>query len=86
MSDLQYWCSLDATEVDLETDGLKGIAKTECFSAKTQDDIPDRVGEADVVAVWHTIWLDEPLLKRLKKARAIVRMGVGYDNVVSSFA
>lgn len=78
---LPYWCCLDATEIELEADGLKNIARTECFSAKTQDDIPDRVSEAEVVAVWHTIWLDEKLLKRLKKARAIVRMGVGYDNV-----
>jgi C-terminal binding protein len=73
--------SLDATEVTVEAAGLDGIATVECYSAKTQADIPDAVEEADVVAVWHTIWLDEALLKRFKKAKCIVRMGVGYDNV-----
>ena len=52
-----------------------------CYSAKTVADIPDDVAEAAVVGVWHTIWLDAALLSRLKSAKCIVRMGVGYDNV-----
>lgn len=36
---------------------------------------------ADVVAVWHTIEVDAALLRRLKRCRLVVRMGVGYDNV-----
>ena len=41
----------------------------------------DALGSADVVAVWHTITVDAPLLRRMRRCRAIVRMGVGYDNV-----
>ena len=81
MSSLPKFVSLDATEVTVEAAGLAGIASVECFSAKNQEDIPDLVEEAEVIAVWHTIWLDEPLLKRLKKCRLVIRMGVGYDNV-----
>jgi hypothetical protein len=72
--------SLDATEVELERTELAGVDVT-CYAAKTQADIPEDLSEADVVAVWHTIWLDRPLLSRCKKAKCIVRMGVGYDNV-----
>ena len=33
------------------------------------------------VGVWHSIFLDEALIRRFKSCRVIVRMGVGYDNV-----
>jgi C-terminal binding protein len=36
---------------------------------------------ADVVMVWHTIQVDAALIRRMPRARALVRVGVGYDNV-----
>ena len=36
---------------------------------------------ADAVMVWHTVDIDAALLKRMPRARALVRVGVGYDNV-----
>ena len=41
----------------------------------------DLLARADVVAVWHTIWLDDAMLRLFRKAKVVVRMGVGFDNV-----
>ena len=35
---------------------------------------------ADAVMVWHTLRIDAALLARMPRARALVRVGVGYDN------
>ena len=35
---------------------------------------------ADCVMVWHTVSVDAALLRRMPRARALVRVGVGYDN------
>eukprot|EP00756_Hemistasia_phaeocysticola_P061750 Hpha_TRINITY_DN5164_c0_g1::TRINITY_DN5164_c0_g1_i1::g.193105::m.193105/K04496/CTBP; C-terminal binding protein len=78
---LPLFVSLDASEVTLEEKELEGIARVRCYSAKTQQDIPDEIEEADVVAVWHTIWITPELLARMKRCKLIVRMGVGFDNV-----
>ena len=55
---------------------------TSAVTCRSVEDLSDAtLASADVVAVWHTIWLDEPLLSRMSRAKCIVRMGVGYDNV-----
>ena len=36
---------------------------------------------ADAVMVWHTVNVDAALARRMPRARALVRVGVGYDNV-----
>ena len=36
---------------------------------------------ADAVLVWHTLQVDAALLARMPRARVLVRVGVGYDNV-----
>ena len=36
---------------------------------------------ADVIIVWHTLTLNTELLSRMSRARIIVRVGVGYDNI-----
>ena len=36
---------------------------------------------ADAVMVWHTVTVDAALVRRMPRARALVRVGVGYDNV-----
>eukprot|EP01065_Artemidia_motanka_P009413 TRINITY_DN14806_c0_g1_i1.p1 TRINITY_DN14806_c0_g1~~TRINITY_DN14806_c0_g1_i1.p1 ORF type:complete len:363 (+),score=94.40 TRINITY_DN14806_c0_g1_i1:56-1144(+) len=81
MSGLPLVVSLDASEVELERDLLKGVADVRCYSAKSAADLPDEIEVADIVAVWHTIWLTPELLSRLKRTKLIVRMGVGFDNV-----
>lgn len=78
---LPLFVSLDASELSVEEKVLEGIARVKCYAAKTQADIPDEIEEADVVAVWHTIWMTPELLARMKKCKLVVRMGVGFDNV-----
>ncbi|MCX5914298.1 MAG: C-terminal binding protein, partial [Deltaproteobacteria bacterium] len=39
------------------------------------------IEEADALIVFHTIRISASSIRRLQKCRAIVRCGVGYDNV-----
>ena len=81
-----YVC-LDATDDEVEREVLSTACEVRMIGAKSVADLNDSDLEvADVVAVWHTIWLDEALLGRLKRCRAIIRMGVGYDNVDTNAA
>ena len=81
-----YIC-LDATDGDVKREVLSTACEVRMLGAKCVSDLNDSDLEAaDVVAVWHTIWLDEALLGRLKRCRAIIRMGVGYDNVDTNAA
>ena len=76
-----YVC-LDATDGEVEREVLSAACEVRMLGAKCVGDLSDSDLEvADVVAVWHTLWLDEVLLGRLKRCRAVIRMGVGYDNV-----
>ena len=80
-SPLSYVC-LDASDDSIEREILGADYRVRMLGAKSASDLPDDVlAAADVVAVWHTIVVDEPLIARLKRARVIVRMGVGYDTV-----
>ena len=81
-----YIC-LDATDGNVEREVLSATCEVRMLGAKCVSDLKDSDLEAaDVVAVWHTICLDEALLGRLKRCRAVIRMGVGYDNVDTNAA
>ena len=81
-SGLPRYCVLDATEVEVEARCLEGIADVDCLAAKGSDDVPlDKVADCEAIGVWHSVWLDEELLRRFRSCKVIVRMGVGYDNV-----
>jgi C-terminal binding protein len=76
-----YVC-LDAHDDTIENEVLSEVARVKMLGAKSASELSDSdLSEASVVAVWHTIWIDQPLLARLPRCVAIVRMGVGYDNV-----
>jgi lactate dehydrogenase-like 2-hydroxyacid dehydrogenase len=76
-----YVC-LDAHDDAIENEVLSEVARVKMLAAKSESELSDSdLSEASVVAVWHTIWIDQPLLARLPRCVAIVRMGVGYDNV-----
>jgi lactate dehydrogenase-like 2-hydroxyacid dehydrogenase len=76
-----YVC-LDAHDDAIENEVLSEVARVKMLGAKSASELSDSdLSEASVVAVWHTIWIDQPLLARLPRCVAIVRMGVGYDNV-----
>ena len=79
---LPLYICLDSTDDSVELEVLAGAARVKMLGAKAVSDLSDvDLGEAAVVAVWHTIRLDAALLARLPHAVAVVRMGVGYDNV-----
>ncbi|KOO52925.1 c-terminal binding protein [Chrysochromulina tobinii] len=76
-----YVC-LDAHDDAIENEVLSEVARVKMLGAKSASELSDSdLSEASVVAVWHTIWIDQLLLARLPRCVAIVRMGVGYDNV-----
>ena len=76
---------LDATEVTVEAAALDGVAKVTCCAATTRDgsDVAAEALEgADVIGVWHTVWIDDAILHKFPPSvRLLVRFGVGYDNV-----
>ena len=87
MSDaaLPLYICLDATDGAVESQVLAGAARVKMLGATSATELvanaADDLAEATAIAVWHTIRVDDALLQRFTKCRAIVRMGVGYDNV-----
>ena len=79
-----YVC-LDASDGTVESGILEDVCDVRMLGATSAGELDDGdLAAADVVAVWHTIEVDDALVQRLKPGcRLIVRMGVGYDNVDS---
>lgn len=77
-----YVC-LDASDDTVESSVLRDVATVHMLGADSTTEITSlaKLGNADVVAVWHTVVLDERALACMPQCRAIVRMGVGFDNV-----
>lgn len=73
-------------EVDHENEVLKGVAEVSCCGARTEDELPGRVEDADALMVYHTIQIGRPTLDRLERCKLIVRCGVGFDNVDHAYA
>ena len=64
-----YIC-LDSKDDEIEQEilGENGFCRIMMLGAKTAAELDENIlQQADVVAVWHTIFLDASLLKRLKK-------------------
>ena len=84
---------LDSQEIDLERDVyMKALSKYgfdissvdfRGINCRTQDEVMAhaKVSEADVIVMWHTLKADTALLARMTKAKAIIRVGVGFDNI-----
>ena len=81
-----YVC-LDATDDDIEQEILGAECAVRFLGATSVADLTsspealELLANADVVAVWHTLWLDAAVLALFPQAKAVIRMGVGYDNV-----
>jgi C-terminal binding protein len=65
---------------DIEQEVFGKEVEIICLNEEHEDNFPESISEADAVLVWHTK-ITELTIKRLKKCKAIVRYGVGYDNV-----
>jgi C-terminal binding protein len=69
------------SEAGSETKILGGLAEIELLQTYDETDVAKRGGEADVLLVFHDIKLTEKSIAALTKCKAIIRCGVGFDNV-----
>ena len=69
------------TECSVEAEVLGSVASIHCFACTDENQLPDQISELTVVQMWHEITITAKTLRRLSSCRAIVRVGVGYDNV-----
>lgn len=51
-----------------------------CLNQPNEKDLSAEIENADVLLVWHTK-ISKKTLNKLKKCKAIIRYGVGYDNI-----
>ena len=59
---------------------LSKYAEVICLNEKDEEKISDEISNADGILVWHTK-ISEITLKKLNKKTAIIRYGVGIDNI-----
>jgi D-3-phosphoglycerate dehydrogenase/C-terminal binding protein len=60
---------------------LADIAEVPCLEQTDESGLAGKIDDADALIVFHTIRVSALSIGRLRKCRAIVRCGVGYDNV-----
>jgi len=64
-----------------EEEVLSPIADVSCLEQTHESGLMGKIEDADALIVFHTIKVSALSIQRLQKCRAIVRCGVGYDNV-----
>ena len=91
---------LDSADVALERDTILarlskagveidiGGIEVRGLNIRTQEEAMahEAIPTAHVIVMWHTLKADAALLARMAAARAIVRVGVGFDNIDLSAA
>src|SRR5271157_3158346 len=60
---------------------LGDVAEVEALGAHDEGELRGRIENADAVMLYHTLGLSKQTIELLTCCRAIVRCGVGYDNV-----
>lgn len=60
---------------------LADLADLPCLEQVEESRLAGKIEDADALIVFHTIRISASSIRRLRKCRAIVRCGVGYDNV-----
>ncbi|TDF93267.1 C-terminal binding protein [Paenibacillus piri] len=72
----------NALETIPEQEELEGCAQVTGIHVTDETEIPlQLLEETDAVIIWHQVKLTSYAISRLNKCRAIVRNGVGYDNI-----
>lgn len=64
-----------------ERKALGDVAEVEALDAHDERELAGRIEDADAVMLYHTVGLSKRTIESLSRCRAIVRCGVGYDNV-----
>jgi lactate dehydrogenase-like 2-hydroxyacid dehydrogenase len=70
---------------DIEYDILGDDVDIICLCEKDEQKFPDIIEDADILMVWHAE-ITKDTINRLKKCKAIMRIGTGFDNVDIEFA
>lgn len=68
------------TSPDIERSILGDRIFIECLNTKDESKFPNSIEKTDALLVWHA-QISEKTICRLKKCKAIVRYGTGYDNI-----
>jgi C-terminal binding protein len=68
-------------EAGVEKPVLDGIADVLLLQTNNEADVIRRGADADILLVYHDILLSERVIASLPRCRAIIRCGVGFDNV-----
>jgi C-terminal binding protein len=68
-------------EAGVEKPVLEGIADVLLLQTNNEADVIRRGADADILLVYHDILLGERVIAALPRCRAIIRCGVGFDNV-----
>lgn len=67
--------------LDIERSILGEVADLSALDAYSEDDLVNKIEDADAVMLYHCIQFSERTINRLKQCKLIVRCGVGVDNV-----
>ncbi len=81
MSGLRFGILDYLGETGVEREVLGDGVEITCFRWRAGEPLPLEVVEQDVLSLWHLGRLTGELLAGLPRLRALVRVGVGYDNV-----
>jgi len=65
---------------------LGEVAAVEALGLFHEDELRERVAEADALIVFHFVTVSRQTIERLEHCKLIVRCGVGYDNIDYAFA
>jgi phosphoglycerate dehydrogenase-like enzyme len=73
-------------EATVERPHLTGVAALKTVWLDYEAPLPDKVLEANALILWHGPLLNAEVIGRLRRCRAIIRNGVGYDTVDTAAA
>ncbi|HAO66302.1 MAG TPA: C-terminal binding protein [Verrucomicrobiales bacterium] len=65
----------------IESKVLAGVAEVECLLAKSTQELFGKLTDADGLILCHEVSITREVLQELHHCRAVVRCGVGFDNI-----
>lgn len=72
---------LDDSDSDVERKIVGEHAEVKRFLCSNDDDFNDEICNAEALIVWHNTAITEAGISRLRKCKALIRNGVGFDSV-----
>lgn len=75
-----------ADALDIEKGIAEGTADVIALNASHENDLEERIEDADAIIMYHTVSITRKTIDRLKQCKLIVRAGVGVDNVDHAYA